>query len=163
MSLSCEQPHPFKKLEDQKVVFIPLATYNLDSIPPQIAQLKKVEELTVSLDSSMGWTIYPPLSANLERISKPPYKTLPDEIGDLSFLKKLDISGLNLKSLPPSFKKLQNLEHVNLAMNKLDIAKELPMLLSLPKLKVLSVEGNKVDTRRIREWKTTYPDIDIKW
>ena len=163
MSFSCEQPHPFKKLENEKVVFIPLAIYNLDSIPPEIAQLKKVEELTVSLDSIMGWTIYPPLSANMERISKPPYKTLPDELGTLTSLKKLDISGLNLKSLPPSFKQLQNLEHINLAMNKLDISKDLPMLLSLPKLKVLSVAGNKVDAGLIREWKVTYPNIDIQW
>ena len=88
--MSCESDHIFKDLENDKVVFIRLAKYGLDSIPPDIAKLKKVEELTISLDSSDGWTIYPPASAIVQMVDKPPFYQLPKQLTQLkAFLNTL--------------------------------------------------------------------------
>ena len=119
--MSCEQNHIFKDLENKKVVFIGLAKYGLDSIPPEIVKLNEVQELTISLDSVMGWTIYPPLSAMAQMVDKPPFKTVPDELTELKTLKKLNISGLKIRILPANFGELKNLEYLDLSMNKLDL------------------------------------------
>ncbi len=119
--LGCEPNHMFKKLENDKVVFIGLDKYGLDSIPPEIGKLKNVEELIIAQDSTMGWTIYPPASAMSRMVDIPPHKTLPDELTELKSLKKLNISGLNIRTLPTDFGHLKNLEYLDISMNKLDI------------------------------------------
>jgi hypothetical protein len=162
MILSCEQDHIFKHFEKDKVVFIGLAKYGLDSIPPEINQLKAVEELTISLDSTAGWTIYPPFTAMTKMVDQPPYKKIPDELTELKSLKKLNISGLNIRTLPENFTELKNLEYLNLSMNKLDLKNELSKLRSLPNLKVLSISGNKIDSTQIEKWKNDNPKIDIQ-
>ena len=70
--LSCEPNHMFKEFENETVVFIGLDKYDLDSIPLGIGKLKNVEELIISQDSVMGWTIYPPPSA----MAKPYFNSL---------------------------------------------------------------------------------------
>lgn len=62
-----------------------------------------------------------PLFSKLEELSLKGIKELPDSIGSLSSLKDLDVSHSPLIYLPDSFKKLTNLEYLNLAcsgMNK---------------------------------------------
>ena len=162
MILSCDQDHIFKEFEKDKVVFIGLAKYGLDSIPPDIGQLKSVEELTISLDSVMGWTIYPPASAMANMVDRPPHKNIPDELTKLKSLKKLNISGLNIRTLPENFTELKNLEYLNLSMNKLDLKNEISKLRSLPNLKVLSISGNRIDSIQIENWKSQNPKIDIQ-
>ena len=159
--MSCESDHIFKDLENDKVVFIRLAKYGLDSIPPDIAKLKKVEELTISLDSSDGWTIYPPASAIVQMVDKPPFYQLPKQLTQLKDLKKLNLSGLKIKSLPINFTELIKLEYLDLSMNKLDIKKELPKLKSLPNLKILSIMGNKIDTTLIKRWQGQNPKVEV--
>jgi hypothetical protein len=71
----------FERLADQETVTIYLSKYQLDSIPSEIGRLKKARKLYVTLDSSSGWTIYPPLSSFFEqKAEKPPFKLLPNEI-----------------------------------------------------------------------------------
>lgn len=158
---SCKQNHIFKDVEQQKEVFIGLANYGLDSIPPEIGYLKKVEELTIAKDSTRRWTIYPPSNVMAERTHLPPHKNLPEEFTKLTKLKKLYISGLDIKYLPDKFSELKNLEVLHLAMNKLNVAQEINKLQSLPNLKVLYLDGNKVDTLQLKNWKAERPDIEI--
>lgn len=151
----------FKALENDKVVFIGLDKYGLDSIPPEIGKLKNVEELIIAQDSLMGWTIYPPLSAMAEMVDLPPHKTIPDELTKLKSLKKLTLSGLEIRTLPADIYKLKNLEYLDLSMNKLDITTEIKKLKSLPNLKVLYIVGNRIDSTGIEKWQKEKPELEI--
>ena len=162
LCMSCERNYTFKELENKKVVFIGLAKYGLGSIPPEIGQLKAVEEVTISMDSIMGWTIYPPPSAMAKMVDQPPHKKIPDELTELKSLKKLNISGLNLRTLPENFSELKNLQYINLSMNKLDLKNELSKLRALPNLKVLLIGGNRIDSIQIENWKNDNLKIDIQ-
>lgn len=77
----------FKDLEYEEVVYIGLDSYSLDSIPPEIGQLKKVQELVITQDTIKGWIIYPPLIAIAYMADKPPFKTIPEELTALNSLK----------------------------------------------------------------------------
>ncbi|WP_271784722.1 hypothetical protein [Aquimarina algiphila] len=160
--LGCKPNHMFKKLENDKVVFIGLDKYGLDSIPPEIGKLKNVEELIIAQDSLMGWSIYPPASAMSQMVDLSPHKTLPDELTELNSLKKLNISGLNIRTLPTDFGHLKNLEYLNISMNKLDINNEISKLKSLPNLKVLTIVGNRIDSTQIKQWRNDNPNINIQ-
>ncbi|WP_027077959.1 leucine-rich repeat domain-containing protein [Maribacter antarcticus] len=151
----------FKEFENETVVFIGLVKYGLDSIPPEIGKLKSVEELIISQDSVMGWTIYPPANAMEKMVDMPPYKTIPDELTELKSLKKLNISGLRIRTLPPNFGQLKNLEYLDISMNKLDIKKEITKLKSLPNLKGLSIVGNRIDSTEIAKWNDDNSEIEI--
>jgi hypothetical protein len=153
----------FSELTDKKDVVIALSDYGLDSIPLEIGKLKKAETLTISQDSLKGWTIFPALFALDERIDLPPRKTLPDEITELKNLRRLTISGLNIKSLPPDFDKLQNLEYLSLVFNKLIISNELEKLKALKKLKYVYLVGNRIDTTEVERWQRERPDMEIKY
>ena len=157
----CEPNHMFKELENDKVVFIGLDKYGLDSIPPEIGKLKNVEELIIAQDSVMGWTIYPPASAMAQMVDLPPHKTIPDELTELKCLKKLTLSGLKIRTLPADIYKLKNLEYLDLSMNKLDITNEISKLKSLSNLKVLCIVGNRIDSTGIEKWQNEKPELQI--
>jgi hypothetical protein len=53
----------FEKLTDSETVIIYLNQYELDSVPPEIGNLRRVKSLYIAKDSVSGWTILPPLSA----------------------------------------------------------------------------------------------------
>ncbi len=151
----------FDRLTDQETVTIYLSKYHLDSIPSEIGRLKKARKLYVTLDSSGGWTIYPPLSALQQRTEKPPFKLLPNEITELSNLKNLRLVELNLKQLPDDFGKLENLDSLDLTLNKLTISNELDKLMKLKKLKYLGLFGNSVEATDIEKLKKGNPDLTI--
>jgi Leucine-rich repeat (LRR) protein len=69
--------------------------------------------------------------------------------------------GLDLNRLPDNFGKLQNLDSLNLMMNKLTISREIPKLKELKNLKYLGIYGNKIDTRDIKELKNSNPNLVI--
>jgi Leucine-rich repeat (LRR) protein len=153
----------FNDLIDKEEVTIVLNSYGLDSIPKEIRQLKKAKSLTISFDTLEGWTIYPPLSALNERIDSPPFNTLPDEITELKNLERLTIHGLDIARLPDNFGNLENLEHLDLSMNKLTVSNELVKLKGLKNLKYLSLFGNRIDTLIIKNWRNENPDIKIDY
>jgi len=164
--ISCSTPeknkYVFDQLTDQETVTIYLSKYHLDSIPSEIGRLKKARKLYVTLDSSSGWKIYPPLSAFFQqRAEKPPFKLLPNEITELYNLKNLRLVELNLKQLPDDFGKLENLDSLDLTLNKLTISNELDKLMKLKKLKYLGLFGNSLEATDIEKLKKGNPDLTI--
>lgn len=148
-------------LADKEAVVIYLSKYNLDSVPQEIGRLKKVKSLYITMDSITGWTIYPPLSALHQMSETPPFRQLPHEITELKNLKTLELVGLNLKTLPDNFGKLENLDSLNLILNKLTISNELGKLKKLKNLRYLALFGNKVHTVDINELKRENPNLVI--
>lgn len=153
----------FEDLRDKENVVIILNNYKLDSIPSEIGLLKSARTLTISIDTLHGWTIYPPLSVMDQRIDSPPFKNLPVEITTLKNLKRLTIHELNVRTLPDGFDKLDNLEYLDLTMNKLIISNELDKLKGLKNLKYLALFGNQIDDESIEALKKEKPGIQIDY
>jgi hypothetical protein len=151
----------FDNLADREKVVIYLSRYNLDSVPSDIAALKKVKTLYITKDSTTGWTIYPPLSALQQMTEVRPFRQLPNEFTDLVNLQNLGLVGLDLKQLPDNFDNFQNLDSLNLMMNKLTVSNEIKKLNGLKKLKYLGLFGNKVDTTDINELRRANPHLVI--
>lgn len=152
----------FDHLADKETVVIYLSKYNLDSVPSDISQLRKVKSLYIAKDSSSGWTVYPPLSAMRQMTKVPPFQQLPNEITDLTELENLVLIGLDLKSLPDNFDKLQKLDSLNLMLNKLTISNEIEKLKKLKRLKYLGLLGNNVDTVDINKLRRSNPMLTIE-
>lgn len=151
----------FKKQLNDEVVKIVLRKYGLEEIPSDIGDLRKVKQLTISMDSLKGWVIFPPMSALMIHVSRPPFYSLPAEITQLKNLEKLTIIDLNISSLPEDFEQLQNLEYLDLSMNKLTLSDEVEKIVRLKKLKTLSLFGNKIDSASLQFVKQERPDIQL--
>lgn len=149
----------FKHLTDKSDIEIHLSDYGLDSVTSEIGTLKKVERLYISQDTNTGWTAYPPLSALGEERLAPPSKHLPDQITTLTNLKILTLVGLDLVTLPDSFSRLENLDTLNLYMNKLTISNELEKLKRLKRLKYIGLHGNKLTANDLKELQESIPGI----
>jgi Leucine-rich repeat (LRR) protein len=134
----------------------------LDSVPSDIGKLRKVKSLYITKDSTNGWTIYPPLSALKQMADIPPFRQLPNEITELTSLQNLDLTGLDLKTLPDNFDRLQKLDSLNLTVNKLTISNEIEKIKKIKNLKYLGLFGNKVDTTDIRQLKKENPNLNIQ-
>ena len=151
----------FDNFVDEEKAVIYLSQYNLDSVPSEIGRLKNVKSLYITKDSMSGWSIYPPPSELQQLTEIPPFRQLPNELGELTNLQNLGLVGLDLKELPDNFGQLQNLDSLNLIMNKLTISKEINKLKELKNLKYLALFGNKVDTTDINELKKANPNLVI--
>ena len=165
MLTSCqERDSYFGHLAYEKKVAIALSDYGIEEVPPQIQELQNAEELTISWLSQDGWRVYPPLSfySGLKEFP-PPYQKLPKEITTLTKLRHLSIVDLNLSELPKDFTALENLETVNVALNKLNLSNELEKLQSLPHLRQLNVMGNRVDTVAMKKWMKEKPGLSISY
>jgi len=151
----------FRTFYDQETVAIYLNKFKLDSIPAEIGKLAQVKRLSISKDSSDGWTIYPPLSALSMWRQKPPFRHLPDEITRLRNLHSLILVNLDLIDLPDNFDELDNLDSLDLGMNKLTISRELDVLKGLKNLKYLGLLGNAVTTTDIETLQKAIPGLII--
>jgi Leucine-rich repeat (LRR) protein len=152
----------FANLSDKDSVVICLRQYGLKEIPKDIGQLTNVITLTISPDPiKAGWTVYPPLSAFEEYIDKPPFRFLPNEIISLKKLRKLTLTQLAIKTLPTEFDRLENLEELDLSINKLTIKDEIDKLKNLKKLKHLTLFGNRVTKEDITLLKAANPTLSI--
>ena len=160
--MSCTPSTLFSNLQDDESVTIILSQYGLTNVPKEISSLKNARTLTI-LKNENAWATYPPKSAWSKMADSPPFETLPDEIAALSQLEELNIPGLNLKNLPDNFYQLENLQSLNLSMNKLDITKEISKLKQLKKLTNLTIYGNKLDTTQIQTWSRSSPDLNIEY
>lgn len=69
--------------------------------------------------------------------------------------------GLDLKKLPDDFGNLQDLDSLDLSINKLTIANELVKLKKITNLKFLAVSGNAVTIDDIRELKKSNPSLVV--
>lgn len=106
----------------------------LEKLPPEIGQLKALENLHLGFEFAR----YP------NRLT-----TLPKEIGNLSNLKKLNLTSNQLASLPDTIGKLSKLEFIDLG--KAEFTLQYNQLHSLPasitnltNLKALGLGGNKI-------------------
>jgi Leucine-rich repeat (LRR) protein len=152
----------FSNLSDKDSVVICLREYGLKEVPKDIGQLTKAISLVISPDPlSTGWTVYPPLSAFDEYIDKPPLRYLPNEITSLTNLRELTLKQLAIKTLPTEFDRLENLEELDLSINKLTIKDEIDKLKSLKKLKHLTLFGNRVTKEDIALLKAANPTLSI--
>lgn len=160
--MSCQTKNDrFKAQRNDEVVEIILSNYGLEEIPNEIGELKNVKQLTITMDSLTGWVIYPPMSYYANRELAPPFYSLPKEITELEKLESLTIIGLNIHSLPEDIEKLQNLKHLNVAMNKLTLSNEVEKIIALKRLTTLGFIGNKVDSVSIHQLKKARPDIEL--
>ena len=128
--MCCYRPKKglFDNLVDKEEIVIYLSRYNLDSVPSDIGKLKNAKSLYISKDSADAWTIYPPMLVIAQLREVAPVRELPKELTKLSKLQNLGLVGLDLKRLPDDFGKLQNLDSLNLMLNKLVISEELEKL-----------------------------------
>ena len=118
--------------------------FYLDTLQSFFVQNGHIHSLNFHKD---GLDSLPDSIGNLERIEKldlrgnpgKGLKVLPDTIGNLTHLKELNLSYNNLKSLPRSFKNLINLKKINLNNNNL---KSLPS--SFKNLKSLNIKNGIV-------------------
>jgi hypothetical protein len=161
--INCSPPDQrlFDDIDEQETVIIYLNKYHLDGVPREIGKLRRAKSLSVMYDSTGGWTIYPPLSGMQQIADFPPFQYLPDEITELKNLHKLDLIGLNLRTLPENFGELEMLDSLDLLANKLTISNELEKLKKLKNLKYLGLFGNKYDSTDIKELKRANPRLSI--
>jgi hypothetical protein len=160
-STAHEEKRLFSEFSGKETVIIYLSKFNLDSVPGEIGQLKSARNLFITKDSMNGWTIYPPLSTLEQQPKIPPFRELPDEITELTQLKALSLIGLDIEQLPPHFERLENLDSLNLSMNKLTISKELEKLKRLKNLKYLGIVGNRIETADIQQLREHNRDLVI--
>jgi len=163
--LSCQsggrQSKRFNDLIDKEDVFIGLADYGLDSVPPDITKLKNAKRILIGPDSTNGKPVHWALPLTQIDTVFPPYHHLPDEITQLINLKQLILFDLGLRTLPENFGALRNLDSLSLTRNKLTLTAELDKLLKLKNLKYLDVTGNIVKRSDIKVLRKNNPGLII--
>lgn len=143
----------------QQELRVDLSGLHLKEIPDSIYQNFEITYLDLG---SSKVTFYPPLSAlvdsNANNIS-----FLSEKIGMLTNLKTLIINTNKLTTLPYSIVKLNNLEVLDLSINKdLDIVQQLDKLKQLPKLKVLKIVNVKMTRDEVNKIKSAFrPDTKV--
>jgi len=122
----------------------------LSQIPDSVFKKKNLVLLDIGLE---GYTLYPPLSSlgsetpDSER-PKVALTELPENLGDLSNLRSLTVSGSKIRNLPSSIIKLTKLQKLDLSMNSnLVIINELEKLKRLFNLKLLIIYGTNVSQK----------------
>jgi len=133
----------------------------LDSVPNEIGQLKNAKRLYITTDTR-GWTVYPSLGALPQSANALPSRQLPNELTELTNLKYLGLVHLNLIRLPDNFGNLENLDSLDLSMNRLVISNELKKFKQLKGLKFLRLVGNAIDSADIKELKSSNPSLVIQ-
>ncbi|MEP4531834.1 MAG: hypothetical protein ABJ004_02030 [Cyclobacteriaceae bacterium] len=152
------------RFQNEATVLINLDELPARRIPEEIGQLTSVNGLTIQPSQPTGnWTDYPPLSWYETRELKEPFLELPASIGQLTSLKSLRLSNLDIHELPESISQLKNLEFLDLSMNKLKLSNELPKLTQLSKLKHLRISGNHFHEEEMKEFQRQNPNIKVEY
>ncbi|MEM6845980.1 MAG: hypothetical protein AAF944_00495 [Bacteroidota bacterium] len=135
-----------------------------NEIPKEIGQLTHAESIIVHATRPEGnIQLYPPVSWYERRELKPPFRTLPKEIGQLKNLKTLRLIHLDIHELPTNLSQLESLEYLDLSLNKLDLTQELPKLRGLPNLKHLAVWGNHFDEAQMQQFQADLPNVKLEY
>jgi len=117
----------------------------IKELPKEIGNLKELEEIDIENKGTQRTRILsdkPFLKDIKYKEKKCDYclESIPESIGELENLKKLNLSGNNLLNLPVSFNKLKKLEYLNLNSNQFEALPEI--FRGLKDLKILSLESN---------------------
>ena len=146
--------------QNPDTVVITLDEEESNEISIRISELSKTTELKIQKSKpKQDWVAHPPLSWYESRELKPPYWKIPESIGQLHHLKSLYLVNLDISELPNSFTQLQNLEFLDLSLNKLNLSNELPKI----NLKHLKVLGNHFDEVEIQQFKEEFPNVKIEY
>lgn len=123
---------------------------------------RHLEKLVISgADNIDDWHVYPPISAWANMFDKRKKRKITEKLAELKRLEVLDLTGLQLTSLPEGIGRLDQLDSLNLMFNFLEMNEELKKLKSLKKLKYLNIVGNRFDTVEIEKWNRSNPDLNI--
>lgn len=135
LSVSCKSHRNELKID--------LKDKKLTEIPNSVFENKNLTDLDLGSNEIV---FYPPLSVQLDK-NQNKISELPERISELTQLKKLILNSNKLTTLPYSIIKLENLEVLDLALNKdLNIINEIPKLNKLPKLRVLIITDTKLNS-----------------
>lgn len=151
LSLNPLRSIPASVFELRNLQSLTLQSTELDSIPKQIAQLKSLTQLDLSC--------HPDARPN-------PLRRLPDALGKLTELRRLDLHQLeSLAEMPDFIGKLKKLEELNMAdctKIKLEAALEvISNLTNLKRLNLMHLKGDKllpktIGKLRALEWLNLY-------
>ena len=134
---------------------------NNETITEKILEFRDVEVLIIQKSDSSRWQSRPPLSYYQSIIFQPPFWTLPQEIGQLTSLEKLTLTGLDLNELPEEIGSLKKLRLLDLSFNKLNLHQELTLLGKLPNLQTLIFYGNHYDEASLFDLKSLNPKLKV--
>ncbi len=120
-----------RSVNKEDVRFLQLRDPNLTVFPEEILEFKNLEELII-VNKMQNWDG-----------EKSPFSNIPEDIGNLDKLKKLQINGAAIKKLPEGIGALKNLEQ--LSINNC-LLRTLPdSVWQLPKLAYMSFFKNDID------------------
>ncbi|MEM8505029.1 MAG: COR domain-containing protein [Cyanobacteria bacterium P01_D01_bin.1] len=118
----------------EKWTTLDLAGEGLSELPPEIGKLTNLKTLVLGRwDKTKG---------KYGKILSNDFRTLPDEIEQLTELRSLFLYGNKLQSLPSGISKLKQLRNLTLAGNQLDVFP--PEIESLTRLVALDISDNKL-------------------
>lgn len=133
-------PTEVLKLKDTKI--LDLSHNNLKSLPSEIGELVKLEELYVNYNSLTG--------------------ALPAEIRKLELLRKLDASDNKLTGIPAEIGQMKKLERLDLSNNNIDTYPQ-ELFNIKGNLKFLNLKGNKFSVDQIVEIQDGLPGTNVNF
>lgn len=115
----------------------------ITKIPPQLALLKNLKQLTIRQSHLKNLPIEIKSLVNLEYlyVSDNQLVELPKWLGELTNIKELNLANNQIKTLPPSLEKLVKLEKINLVANQI---KDISLLSGLKNLVESEVRENPI-------------------
>jgi Leucine-rich repeat (LRR) protein len=139
-------------------VRIKLNTGQISAIPDSVFEKENLTVLEIECDEV---TIYPPLSALIERDTskkQKPIQVISERIGKLTSLHKLAIHCTDISSLPENMSHLQKLRVLDLSFNKkINLKNEIEKIKYLPALDTLCIFFTGTNDEELEEIKKKLP------
>lgn len=130
-------------------------------------QQTSLTSLTINLQENRGWVVFAQFPDRSDIENNPSYslkhkvEKLPETLGGLNHLEKLEISFLGLNTLPQSIVRLVALEELDISYNQLDFSLEAEKIKQLSKLRLLKAYGCGVTEEQVEFLKKANPRLKI--